>query len=487
MIKRLALRGVLVVALVVPVVETIGLGAGTTAAHATGGCTTWTGGTYLGSWQGSVLGSAVSGGFEADDLTFSGSSVTTTVSASFGGTVVLSDDSVSGSVGCTSFSITASGSYDSISVTVTVTGGSLGAGAYGGTWTAATRYGSFGGTWAAEPVSGCITPMAGTYIGAWQNSSGTESGGLEATVVLNADGVTFTGSIEMWLGESVYLSGSISGSVMCYQVVGRTPGGSFVGSELPNGTFSGYWNGGTWTAGLVTDSADNGGSTSSDSTSNPSDPIQATVAEDLGENYDLSINEAATDGGSVPGYDLLGTDVQVVSAAPTSTSNPLTITLTVDDSVLAAAGITSDLSNVTLLRNGVAVASCTATSPSINPNPCISQAVWTGTAGASPAQFTVLTSQASVWTFGSACRLSVATSSLPDATIKDPYQTKLTGCGGDRPYQFSESGTLPTGLMLASNGDISGTPKKVGTYRFYVIVKDHEGGTARKSLKITVG
>ena len=66
----------------------------------------------------------------------------------------------------------------------------------------------------------------------------------------------------------------------------------------------------------------------------------------------------------------------------------------------------------------------------------------------------------------------------------------LTATGGDGSYSWalaSGSGPLPTGLTLAANGDITGTPTVVGTQSFMVQVASGDGQTAQQTLSISVG
>ncbi|MBA3914597.1 MAG: choice-of-anchor D domain-containing protein, partial [Acidobacteriales bacterium] len=83
---------------------------------------------------------------------------------------------------------------------------------------------------------------------------------------------------------------------------------------------------------------------------------------------------------------------------------------------------------------------------------------------------------------------------LPGATQGASYSSTLTAAGGKAPYTWSlvTSGTLPTGLTLASNGVISGTvasSTRTGTFNFTSKVSDSSSPpvTATKQMMITVG
>jgi len=67
-------------------------------------------------------------------------------------------------------------------------------------------------------------------------------------------------------------------------------------------------------------------------------------------------------------------------------------------------------------------------------------------------------------------QLVIATSTLPSATAAATYSATLSASGGTAPYAWS--GTLPTGLSMASTGVISGTPTATGTFSVGVTVTD---------------
>jgi hypothetical protein len=69
--------------------------------------------------------------------------------------------------------------------------------------------------------------------------------------------------------------------------------------------------------------------------------------------------------------------------------------------------------------------------------------------------------------------LSIATTSLPSGTVNTAYSTTVSAAGGVAPYSWSvSSGTLPTGISVASTGAISGTPSVSGTFNVTLGVHD---------------
>jgi hypothetical protein len=69
-------------------------------------------------------------------------------------------------------------------------------------------------------------------------------------------------------------------------------------------------------------------------------------------------------------------------------------------------------------------------------------------------------------------QLSISTTTLPSATVDQPYSTTLAAAGGVAPFTWSLSGgELPAGLELNSQtGVISGTPQSAGSQSFTVTV-----------------
>jgi hypothetical protein len=69
--------------------------------------------------------------------------------------------------------------------------------------------------------------------------------------------------------------------------------------------------------------------------------------------------------------------------------------------------------------------------------------------------------------------VSLSPMTLPDGTAATAYSQTLTASGATAPYSFAvTSGALPTGLSLASNGSLTGTPTSAGSFTFTVTATD---------------
>lgn len=89
---------------------------------------------------------------------------------------------------------------------------------------------------------------------------------------------------------------------------------------------------------------------------------------------------------------------------------------------------------------------------------------------------------------GTAQVLTISTSSLPSATLNQPYSQTMAASGGIAPYTWRVvTGSLPAGLQLNNaTGLISGTPTSVGTVGFDIQVTDAAQATASKPFSIAV-
>jgi hypothetical protein len=81
---------------------------------------------------------------------------------------------------------------------------------------------------------------------------------------------------------------------------------------------------------------------------------------------------------------------------------------------------------------------------------------------------------------------SITTSGLPEASVGSSYSTTFAASGGGSSKSWSiASGSLPSGLSLASNGVLSGTPQTVGSSTFTVKVTSN-GASSQKQFALTV-
>jgi hypothetical protein len=83
--------------------------------------------------------------------------------------------------------------------------------------------------------------------------------------------------------------------------------------------------------------------------------------------------------------------------------------------------------------------------------------------------------------------LTITTDSLPGAIVGTPYSQTLSATGGTAPYTWSrQSGSLPSGMTLSSDGIISGTPAGTGTFSFAARVADRSSPSQNASKTFTV-
>jgi Putative Ig domain len=83
----------------------------------------------------------------------------------------------------------------------------------------------------------------------------------------------------------------------------------------------------------------------------------------------------------------------------------------------------------------------------------------------------------------------VVPSSLPGASLSQPYDTSLQPAGGLGPYSYAiTAGSLPHGMVLESDGEITGDAAADGTSSFTVSVTDSENppATVTQAESITV-
>ena len=75
----------------------------------------------------------------------------------------------------------------------------------------------------------------------------------------------------------------------------------------------------------------------------------------------------------------------------------------------------------------------------------------------------------------------------PGGWTNTVYGYTLTESGGTSPFTWSvSSGSLPAGISLSADGNLSGTPTATGTSSFTVKVTDANGQTATEATSISV-
>ena len=336
-------------------------------------------------------------------------------------------------------------------------------------------------TTTVNPV-GCVGLTSGTYIGSFGFVSGLHGSDVGLVTV---SGNTFSMLITQEAGRTLVSSGiTYTGGFSCTSMWGSGPIVKYF-SEVINpdgstaGTLIGTTNDVGWLAAapessLVADPSSD--SLTTGSVVSSADPIQASVTTPTPGPLSLS---TADQNGSVTdsGYSLLG-PVARITADPTSEFNPMTLTLTVARSALDG----QDPSSVVVFENGSPAAQwCPEDAPPIDSSsdPCeVDPPSVDPATGA--VTFTVLTTQASVWTIGARCKFGF-TSLLPSGRTHLKYEGSFSACGAKKPWKFSRTGSLPNGLTMSTAGVISGTPTKTGTYRFSVTLTD----SSKPKRKIT--
>jgi hypothetical protein len=82
--------------------------------------------------------------------------------------------------------------------------------------------------------------------------------------------------------------------------------------------------------------------------------------------------------------------------------------------------------------------------------------------------------------------LGITTTAIPAATAGLAYSTALQASGGTPPYSWSISSALPSGMVFASNGTLSGTPTAPGTYAIAAKVVDAVQSSQSRTYSLSV-
>jgi len=84
--------------------------------------------------------------------------------------------------------------------------------------------------------------------------------------------------------------------------------------------------------------------------------------------------------------------------------------------------------------------------------------------------------------------VSISTTTLPDALQNEPYSHQLEVVGGTAPLTWAEVGTVLSGIgmILSSDGILSGPPTVTGTVKFTVAVTDALGSSDERLLNLHI-
>lgn len=84
-------------------------------------------------------------------------------------------------------------------------------------------------------------------------------------------------------------------------------------------------------------------------------------------------------------------------------------------------------------------------------------------------------------------RPNITTAGLAKGQVGQTYEQSLSVSGGLPPFTWKmSSGSVPNGLTLGQNGQISGVPNQAGTYSFTVTVTDAKNNSDQQSLSMSV-
>ena len=82
---------------------------------------------------------------------------------------------------------------------------------------------------------------------------------------------------------------------------------------------------------------------------------------------------------------------------------------------------------------------------------------------------------------------AISTTSLPTATVGEAYAVRLEASGGKWPLRWTlVGGSLPSGLSLGEDGQLTGVPRESGSYSPSVRVQDVHGAQATRLLGLMV-
>ncbi|RDZ28228.1 putative Ig domain-containing protein [Lysobacter silvisoli] len=186
----------------------------------------------------------------------------------------------------------------------------------------------------------------------------------------------------------------------------------------------------------------------------------------------------ATDSSTGAGAPFARTQNYVLQvAAPTITVSPATV---------PGAQVGTAYSQALSASGGIAPYTFATTAGALPPGITLSAGTLSGTPTAGGTfNFTITAtdnhgqtgSRAYSLTVGAAT-ITVAPASLADGGVAQAYSQTVTASGGTAGYSFAvTAGALPTGLSLATNGAITGTPTAGGSFNFTITATDSSSGS----------
>jgi len=102
----------------------------------------------------------------------------------------------------------------------------------------------------------------------------------------------------------------------------------------------------------------------------------------------------------------------------------------------------------------------------------------------SPAQFASVTITIRI---AAALKITTAAGALPDAIIGVPYSFNFQSNGGITPISWTlATGHLPAGLILNSNGTLSGTPTTTGSFTFTIQAGDASSPSQTIAINVAI-
>lgn len=194
-------------------------------------------------------------------------------------------------------------------------------------------------------------------------------------------------------------------------------------------------------------------------------------------------------------FTVTATDSSTGTGAPFSTSQSYTLsvgapTITVDTASLANATAGASYSAALAASGGTGPYSYAVDSGALPAGLSISGGSITGTptaGGTFTFTVTAIDSSGGSGPFSGSraltlivdpAAITVDPATLPAAAVAAAYSQTLTASGGNGSYSYAvTSGSLPTGLTLASSGTLSGTATAGGTFNFTVTATDSSTGT----------